>query len=134
MGRLVGYPGHEDDCPGDQSSCACVRPGPDPMREQARQYAAAVKREGLAAHYRMFARNGRWGTCVGCPRDSEHMAYPEFCQFTTRYDHWLNAARLAERFAFELRDQERADAEDARLREARTRARKTGAHVPDGDS
>lgn len=37
----------------------------------------------------LVARNGRWGTCGGCPRDAEGRAYPERCEFTGRYDHNL---------------------------------------------
>lgn len=35
----------------------------------------------------LIARNGRWGTCVECPRDALHRAYPEQCKHTSRYDH-----------------------------------------------
>lgn len=48
--------------------------------------------------FRQFARNGRWGTCGGCPRDTTGQAYPEFCEYTDRYDHNLSAAGLAEVF------------------------------------
>lgn len=48
--------------------------------------------------FRQFSRNGRWGTCVACPRDTRGDAYPEFCAFTERYDHLLNAQSLAENF------------------------------------
>lgn len=48
--------------------------------------------------FRAFARNGRWGTCSSCPRDSAGQAYPEFCQHTTRGDHYLDAAGLAGAF------------------------------------
>lgn len=126
------------DVGGGCGRCRPVKPGPGEVQEplpqqRAHLHATAVKREGLSDHFRMFARNGRWGTCSGCPRDSEHVAYPEFCEFTIRYDHWLTAESLAQRFASELRDQERLDDENARLREARARARQSGAHVPDGD-
>lgn len=47
-------------------------------------------------HFRQFARNGRWGTCVSCPRDSDGHAYPECCQFTERYDHNLDVDLLAQ--------------------------------------
>ncbi len=43
-----------------------------------------------------FSRNGRWGTCGACPRDSDGHAYPEFCAFTERYDHQLSVDELAE--------------------------------------
>lgn len=36
-----------------------------------------------------LARNGRWGTCSGCPEDHNGVIYPERCQFTDRYDHNL---------------------------------------------
>jgi len=41
-----------------------------------------------------FSRNGRWGTCGDCPRDSNGIVYPEFCKFTDRYDHNLKLAEL----------------------------------------
>ena len=43
-----------------------------------------------------FYRNGRWGTCCGCPRDTDNKAYPEFCANTERYDHQLTAKELAD--------------------------------------
>lgn len=42
-----------------------------------------------------FSRNGRWGTCGGCPRDAQGRAYPEFCPTKERYDHNLSMAELA---------------------------------------
>lgn len=51
-----------------------------------------------ADSFRQFSRNGRWGTCVGCPRDTAGHAYPEFCADAERYDHKLTAAQLAESF------------------------------------
>lgn len=45
-----------------------------------------------------FSRNGRWGTCADCPRDSAGRAYPEFCSLTQRSDHRLTASQLAENF------------------------------------
>lgn len=45
-----------------------------------------------------FARNGRWGTCVDCPRDNDGNAYPEFCTNTQRYDHQLTVNSLAETY------------------------------------
>lgn len=58
----------------------------------------------IADAFHAFARNGRWGTCVSCPRDSEHNVFPEFCQNTDRYDHNIGAAELAETF-FHQHDQ-----------------------------
>lgn len=51
-----------------------------------------------ADSFRQFSRNGRWGSCVGCPRDSEGHAYPEFCADTDRYDHKITASELARVF------------------------------------
>lgn len=45
-----------------------------------------------------FARNGRWGTCGGCPRDTDKHAYPEFCPDTDRYDHQLTIDSLVETY------------------------------------
>jgi len=50
----------------------------------------------MADSFRQFSRNGRWGTCVGCPRDSHGNAYPEFCSLTSRYDHQMTASELAD--------------------------------------
>lgn len=36
----------------------------------------------------LIARNGRWGTCSGCPREGGKV-YPERCKYTDRYDHQL---------------------------------------------
>ena len=43
-----------------------------------------------------FARNGRWGTCVDCPRDGDGNQLPELCRETNRYDHWLLLRRIEE--------------------------------------
>jgi hypothetical protein len=57
----------------------------------------------------MFSRNGRWGTCGGCPRDANGAAYPELCQFTERHDHWLDVDALADAHKRYLREsQDRA--------------------------
>lgn len=37
----------------------------------------------------LLQRNGRWGTCSGCPRDAKGMPCPERCAFTDRHDHHL---------------------------------------------
>lgn len=52
----------------------------------------------LRDSFRQFARNGRWGTCGGCPHDEEGRAYPEFCASTDRYDHRLTVEDLAETY------------------------------------
>lgn len=64
---------------------------PDYMPDPAVEYAL---RE-TSAHFEMFDRVGRWGTCGCCPR-SGGRAYPEFCEYTTRYDHRLDLAGLVD--------------------------------------
>lgn len=48
--------------------------------------------------FRQFSRNGRWGTCSDCPRDTHGRAYPEACRETSRDDHALDVDALAEQF------------------------------------
>jgi len=50
----------------------------------------------IAGHFMQFARNGRWGTCVDCPRDTIGHVYPEFCSNTERSDHRLTIDGLVE--------------------------------------
>jgi hypothetical protein len=52
--------------------------------------------------FRQFSRNGRWGTCSDCPRDSSGNAYPEFCEWTDRYDHNLDVDALADQHKIRL--------------------------------
>lgn len=49
--------------------------------------------------FSQFMRNGVWGTCVDCPRDSNENAYPEFCEHALRSDHQLEANDLFETYA-----------------------------------
>lgn len=53
-----------------------------------------------ADNFRQFSRNGRWGTCVDCPREPNDRgrAYPEFCIHTARYDHLLTIDDLRENY------------------------------------
>jgi hypothetical protein len=55
-----------------------------------------------ADNFRQFSRNGRWGTCADCPRDSLGAAYPEFCRETSRYDHALNVDQLVSNYKIVL--------------------------------
>lgn len=41
----------------------------------------------------LLERNGRWGTCVSCPR-AERKVYPELCPNTKRYDHQLTRQEM----------------------------------------
>ncbi len=50
----------------------------------------------LADALRQASRNGKWGTCGGCPRDTHGNAYPEFCECRDRYDHHLTIDQLAD--------------------------------------
>jgi protein gp37 len=47
-------------------------------------------------HHRalLLARDGRWGTCSGCPRDDDGTPHPKRCQYTDRYDHNLEDDRI----------------------------------------
>ncbi len=56
-----------------------------------------ISRE-LSERFLQFSRNGRWGTCVDCPRDGHGHILPELCPNTERYDHQLTADSLAEQF------------------------------------
>lgn len=65
-----------------------------------------VAAQSLSDDFRQMSRNGRWGTCAGCPCDAQGHAYPEFCVFTQRYDHQLDAYALAERFTRAVSNEE----------------------------
>jgi hypothetical protein len=65
-----------------------------------RQQAHALRE--MAHHFRAFSRNGRWGTCGGCPRSGGDV-FPEFCEYTDRYDHQLTALALVERWSIEMK-------------------------------
>ena len=54
------------------------------------------KSPSIVDGFRQFARNGRWGTCGFCPKDSEGHSIPEACEHQARYDHNLTAEQLAE--------------------------------------
>lgn len=64
----------------------------------------------LVDDFKQYSRNGRWGTCVECPRDQgQQQAFSESCAETTRYDHRLNFDALMEQNNSRLRAlQERA--------------------------
>lgn len=49
--------------------------------------------------FRQFMRNGVWGTCCDCPRDSAGLAYPEFCEHALRHDHQLTLDGLVHAYA-----------------------------------
>ena len=49
----------------------------------------------MADSFRQFSRNGRWGTCCDCPKDTAQRSYPEFCKNAHRYDHFLTVNDLA---------------------------------------
>ena len=63
-----------------------------------RALAAAELRDAITA----FARNGRWGTCGGCPRDGAGRKLPELCEDTDRADHQLDVDALARIFKIEV--------------------------------
>jgi hypothetical protein len=55
-------------------------------------------RKQFSEKFLQFSRNLRWGTCGGCPRDADGHAYPEFCEYTKRYDHNLTLTELRDVF------------------------------------
>lgn len=86
--------------------------------DAATAYALSERGDSL----RQFSRNGRWGTCAGCPRDSWGHVYPEFCKDTDRYDHQLTAKDLAEAYE-RVRDNKRLRDDEQRMkRQARERS------------
>jgi len=40
----------------------------------------------------LMLRNGRWGTCSGCPQSGKDV-YPERCGLTDRYDHNIHVTK-----------------------------------------
>lgn len=53
--------------------------------------------------FRQFSRNGRWGTCGACPRDSDGAVYPESCENTNCCDHQLTIESLVEQHKIRLK-------------------------------
>lgn len=47
----------------------------------------------------LILRNGRWGTCSGCPREKTDV-YPERCDETKRYDHNIHSTKDGKFFAY----------------------------------
>lgn len=58
----------------------------------------------MKKHFHMFARNGRWGTCGGCPEDGDGNTMPELCTDTLRYDHNLTIESLVEQHNIWLKE------------------------------
>lgn len=54
-------------------------------------------------HIDSFDRNGRWGTCSSCPRNGRGDVFPEYCDYTDRYDHQLTIEGLAEQMMLKAR-------------------------------
>jgi hypothetical protein len=44
----------------------------------------------------LFMLNGRWDTCVECPRDADDFQRPDLCANTDRGDHWLDGKKDSE--------------------------------------
>jgi hypothetical protein len=59
------------------------------VMDRADLFAAINRIEGVDHHERnaQLLRNGRWGTCVDCPRRRDGQKAPERCINTRRYDH-----------------------------------------------
>ena len=64
--------------------------GEEVNKEQKRNEVISLinKSQGPDHHSRneLLLRNGRWGTCVDCPKRDGNI-FPEECINTTRYDH-----------------------------------------------
>ena len=63
-----------------------------------RAHAVAELRSAFAD----FSRNGRWGTCGGCPCDGYGRKLPELCDFTDRGDHQFDIDALVRLFKNEV--------------------------------
>ena len=68
----------------------------------------------LASAFEAFARNGRWGTCSGCPQDGAGRVLPELCVYTQRYDHQLTFDALADTYRRYAKDDPKDDLQDPR--------------------
>jgi hypothetical protein len=64
----------------------------------------------LQSAFADFSRNGRWGTCGGCPCDGQGRKLPELCAFTDRVDHQLDIDSLADLFKQRVACQMKEDA------------------------
>ena len=58
--------------------------------------------KSLLGMFEQFRRNGKWGTCVDCPR-TDGKVFPEFCINFNRYDHNLDLESLCEQYELMLR-------------------------------
>lgn len=63
----------------------------------------------MSKHFVCFSRNGRWGTCGDCPRDTVGNPYPEFCVYTSRGDHKLDIEDLSSQWKIRTRDKNFSD-------------------------
>jgi len=63
-----------------------------------RTHAVAELRSAFAD----FSRNGRWGTCDGCPCDGYGRKLPELCEASDRDDHQFDIDTLTARFKAEV--------------------------------
>jgi hypothetical protein len=65
--------------------------------------AAAVAKQSPRSHEynarALILRNGRWGTCSGCPHEQDGK-HPEECDFTQRYDHNIDATSDGKFFSY----------------------------------
>ena len=50
--------------------------------------------------WNLMLRNGRWGTCVACPRDRQGV-HPELCIYTSRHDHNIHSTRGGRFFEYD---------------------------------
>jgi len=76
--------------------CAANTVGPKRRKGRSMDEATRLTLRQVGDRFQHFSRNGRWGTCGDCPRDSRGNIYPEFCKHTDRYDHQLTIQELAD--------------------------------------
>lgn len=65
-------------------------------REWIERNARRVRLLEFSPRLAQLSRNGRWGTCVACPKAGDGTVLPELCKNTKRYDHRLTMKALAE--------------------------------------
>lgn len=75
---------------------AAEQPMTEQEREWIRRNARSLRLMEFAPRLAQLGRNGRWGTCVACPRAGDGTVLPELCEHTARYDHNLTMRQLAE--------------------------------------
>ena len=80
-----------------------TREAAEAMNDRQLLAAYVAKRSPAAAEYRaqaLIMRNGRWGTCGGCPGGAQGVRL-EQCSFTERYDHNIDSTKDGKFYAYD---------------------------------